>query len=256
MPTVEPRLRTERLERRIEELAAQLAAHRNELPNASNNSQSSTTEETPVGLSTPPVSEEALEKVSRCASEFNDIPFPPAHPEKGADVVERGLIAPGLAEELVQKFKTAKTPVFPFVVIPPAVTAQTLRQEKPFLFLAVITACLEDDVMLQRRIAEEIRHEISTRLIMDNEKSLEMLQGLLVYLSWYYYHFVPKSHQMYLLLNIARALVFDLCLDRNPAANAQELGLLLEIKMRLALPPKCDMSDDVADGKRAILYMP
>ena len=248
--------RTERLEKRIEELAAQLTAQKNEISQTSNLTRVSSPPALPAGLSTPPISEgvedRALEDATRAAEAFDELHWPQPRQEAEGDVVDRGLLSPRKAEMLVQKFKVLKMPSFPFVVISLDKSAEALRHECPFLFLAIITACLEDDVTLQRMIANEIRSAISTRIILENEKSLELLQGLLVYLAWYYYHFAPKSHQMYLMLSIARALVFDLCLDKNPNTNAHELGLLMEIKMRLSLPHKMNMCDDVANAKRAV----
>ncbi|KAI9664896.1 MAG: hypothetical protein M1821_006344 [Bathelium mastoideum] len=248
--------RTERLEKRIEELAAQLAAQKHDIAQASRSAPELSPASNPVGLSTPPISEDVessiLDQAPSSIEAFEV--FWPRYRQKGeGDVVDRGLLNAARAEGLVEKFKTLKMPSFPFVVIPAGKTATALREESPFLFLAIITACLEDDTILQRRIADEVRSAISTRIIMANEKSLELLQGLLVYLAWYYYHFAPKRHQMYLMLNLARALVFDLCLDKSPNTNAQELGILMEIKARLSEEHKVDVCDDVANGRRAVL---
>ncbi|KAF2239289.1 hypothetical protein EV356DRAFT_563383 [Viridothelium virens] len=249
--------RTERLEKRIEELAAQLAAQQNESLQPSNSTHTSSPEAAPAGMFTPPVSEDidpaTLGNAASSGEAFNQIYFLRKQQEAEGDVVDRGFITPTRAELLLEKYRTVKMPSFPFVIIPAGKTATDLRRESPFLFLAIMTVCLEDDIPLQGKIVDEIRSEISKRMILGDKRNLELLQGLLVHLGWYHYHFSPLGHQMYLLLNLARALIFELCLDRSPNANAEEQGILMEIKKKLALTHKVNEDDDVANGKRAVL---
>ena len=237
-------------------MAAQLEAQKHVADEPSGLAQVPSSESAPPGLSTPPVSEDidtpTLEADDPAVDAFEV--FCPGNPPKGeGDIVERGLLSPDRAELLLDKYRNLKMPSFPFVVIPSTKTANALRQESPFLFLAIIVACLEDDIVLQRRVADEVRSFISVRIVLENEKDLGLLQGLLVYLAWYYYHFAPKRHQMYLMLSLARSLVFDLCLDKNPSTNAQEMGILLEIKARLSGEEDISICDDVVNGRRAFL---
>ncbi|KAL9095577.1 MAG: hypothetical protein Q9165_002009 [Trypethelium subeluteriae] len=247
--------RTERLEKRIEELAAQLAAQQDEKLQPSNPTHASSPEDAPAGMFTPPVSEDidpsTLGNAASSGEAFNQIYFVRKQQEAEGDVVDRGFITPTRAESLLEKYRRVKMPSFPFVIIPAGKTALDLRRESPFLFLAIMTVCLEDDIPLQGKIVDEIRSEISKRMILGDKRNLELLQGLLVHLGWYHYHFSPLGHQMYLLLNLARALIFELCLDRSPNANAEEQGILMEIKKKLALTHKVHEDDDIANGKRA-----
>ncbi|PGH01410.1 hypothetical protein AJ80_09010 [Polytolypa hystricis UAMH7299] len=64
------------------------------------------------------------------------------------DVIDRGLLTIEIAEIFFGTFKTAMTEYFPFVVIPPQVTAEQLRREKPFLFLAVLASSSFTDMPL------------------------------------------------------------------------------------------------------------
>ena len=73
---------------------------------------------------------------------------------------------------------------FPFVVVPPHMAAHQLRQEKPFLFLAILASSSCENLPLQRRLGKEIKEQIATRMVINGEVSFDLLQGLLVYLAW------------------------------------------------------------------------
>lgn len=119
------------------------------------------------------------------------------------------------ADELLQRFKTYRIPNFPFVVIPKDIDAATLRSKTPVIFLSVMIVCLEDEFLLQTQLAERFKAAICDDLIMNNMKSLELLQGLLVYLGWCQYQCQQKQ-QIYLFRHMAWALASDLALDRHP----------------------------------------
>ncbi|KAJ5082899.1 hypothetical protein N7532_011942 [Penicillium argentinense] len=85
---------------------------------------------------------------------------------------------------LLKIFTTSMVPLFPFVVIPPHMTADQLRQEKPFLFLAIsMVAC--QSASRQREISKMVKDYIAEKIVIRNERSLDLLQGLLVHLAWY-----------------------------------------------------------------------
>lgn len=100
------------------------------------------------------------------------------------DVIERGCLNLDMADHYLNTFKTVLTPHFPFVIVPANVSAADLRQEKPFLFLAILASASYDNMPLQRLLGAEVKKSISTRMILNGEISFDLLQGLLVYLAW------------------------------------------------------------------------
>ncbi|KAF8542651.1 hypothetical protein BDD12DRAFT_978913 [Trichophaea hybrida] len=117
----------------------------------------------------------------------------------------------------------------PFVIVPPQTTAHQLRHEKPFLFMTVITAASYENLALQRALGEEIMKYLSVHLLLRGEKSLELLQGLLVYLFWHHYHFKPGNQQLYKLLQLAVALVVDLKLNETPPQANTKQKIAVEV---------------------------
>lgn len=100
------------------------------------------------------------------------------------DVIDRGFLSLETAESYLRAFKTELTPNFPFVIVPRQTSANKLRQEKPFLFLAILASASYESMPLQRSLGAEVKNAISTRMILNGEISLDLLQGLLVYLAW------------------------------------------------------------------------
>ncbi|KAJ5578381.1 uncharacterized protein N7459_007345 [Penicillium hispanicum] len=161
------------------------------------------------------------------------------HDGSDEDVIARGFLDMEMAESYVQTFKTVMTPHFPFVVIGPHILASQLRQEKPFLFLAVLASASYENMPLQRSLGAEVKKAVASRMILNGEVSFDMLQGLLVYLAWYASEFTNIDCQ--------RVLVYLTLIDRShyhtkPHRFTQflQLAVSLVIELRLDRPPKTE----------------
>lgn len=100
------------------------------------------------------------------------------------DVISTGIISMELAASYLAEFRNTFGPHFPFVIIPPHVEMEELREVKPFLFLAILTISSYKDPLLQRRFCDVLKQNVANRMVLRPEASFEMLQGLLVYLAW------------------------------------------------------------------------
>ncbi|KAJ5224376.1 uncharacterized protein N7469_007879 [Penicillium citrinum] len=88
---------------------------------------------------------------------------------------------------ILRIFNTQMVHLFPFVVIAPHVTAEQLRQDKPFLFLNIsMVACQKSSQ--QRELYRIIKEYVAEHIVLQNERSLDLLQGLLVFLAWFISH--------------------------------------------------------------------
>lgn len=96
-------------------------------------------------------------------------------------VLECGLSIDA-ADGLLQRFR-AMTPYFPFFVLPSNATALTMCKEKPFTLLAVLAAATS-----QKKLQKSLGHKFKTcalhAVMIENERSLDLLNGFLVYLAW------------------------------------------------------------------------
>jgi len=96
----------------------------------------------------------------------------------------RGLLSVEKAHSLLTNFR-GMCSYFPFVILPAEATVQSIFYERPFLLLSVLTAASSREKKLQHVLEEELRSTLSTKVVLDGDKSLDLLQGLLVYLAWF-----------------------------------------------------------------------
>ncbi|RYP89311.1 hypothetical protein DL770_004463 [Monosporascus sp. CRB-9-2] len=162
------------------------------------------------------------------------------------DVIEDGLLTMERANHLVGIYKSTLTTHFPFVIIPPQLSAESLRQEKPFLFLTVLASASFHDMPLQRNLGNVVKQIISERMVRGDTGSFELLQGILVFLAWSHYHQKPRRYSQY--LQLAISIVSDLRLDRKPIASWEtHVGACRDPSALRSAPP-----DWGADEKRAL----
>jgi hypothetical protein len=95
-----------------------------------------------------------------------------------------------LAEENLNTFRRAFLPFFPFVQIPTALSACDLRLQKPFLWL-VIMSLTTKSASRQLAMGDTIRQIVSSKVVAEHEKSLDILLGLICYLAWSVASIVP-----------------------------------------------------------------
>ena len=104
-------------------------------------------------------------------------------PSKDLGVISHGedAIRPG---QLLFFYRSYMFDQFPFVIITPGTKADELKQQKPFLYKTVLMAASFQYKPFQDKMSEEIWEYLCTHMIIKAEKSLDLLQGLLVLMAW------------------------------------------------------------------------
>ncbi|PYH70659.1 fungal specific transcription factor domain-containing protein [Aspergillus vadensis CBS 113365] len=154
----------------------------------------------------------SVSPIPRNSSTTDESPASTASQSK--DAIDKGLLTVDAANMLLNEFRATLMPHCPFVVIPPQTSAESLRRDKPFLFLTILTATLYDNMPLQRMLEKEVKKKVSDCMIFDGPVSFEVLQGLLVHIAWCQYHSRPRRFSQY--LHLAISIITDLQLDRAP----------------------------------------
>ncbi|KAL2064298.1 hypothetical protein VTL71DRAFT_4792 [Oculimacula yallundae] len=144
----------------------------------------------------------------------------PSQPGDGEPtIVEKRRVTLSQAEDLLRSYR-AKASFFPFVKIDPEATVPSLSRTSPFLLLAILTSASLQDLELHHQIDQEFRRVLSSKVLLAGQKSLDFLQGLLVYIAWYPAHVNPRDTTSFMYLNLAISLLVDLGLDQDtPSAN-------------------------------------
>jgi len=88
-------------------------------------------------------------------------------------------------DELLTIFHNGLAPQIPFVVIPGTMTAHDLRTQKPMVYLTVMMAASYRNWPMQSALGKEILTLLAERVLFRGEKSMDLLQGLLIYIFWY-----------------------------------------------------------------------
>ncbi|MCJ1388245.1 hypothetical protein MMC18_001090 [Xylographa bjoerkii] len=135
------------------------------------------------------------------------------------DVVGRGVISMDAAAALVALYVTELVQHFPVVILPEDCTAFELRVTKPVLFLAVIAAAsLGGDSELSHTLYKEVIRVYADRIIITGEKSLELVQSLLLTVAYCYPPDSSAHLQFYQYSHMAATMALDIGLGSKPRA--------------------------------------
>ena len=118
--------------------------------------------------------------------ETTDLTFAPAAENVSVTSQEVPQLKPDgqEAEILLLEFKTNMTEQFPFVVIDSDSTSQSLHNERPLLWKAIMGAASHGNSDRQMALGANLLEDLTTRLLLKAEKSLDLLQALLVFIAW------------------------------------------------------------------------
>ncbi|CZR59172.1 uncharacterized protein PAC_09064 [Phialocephala subalpina] len=189
------------------------AENRNPLTNNSGNSSNEPPNETPASWM-----EEPNEAYPREWS-------PPAY-SPDSDAVDRGIISMDDANELFQSYNQNLVPHYPGVVFSSELTAEELRKTKPTLFLSVIAAAAaKTDSHLYSILNSEVLSAYAHRTVIRGEKSLELVQAMIVTSIWYFPPGKYAQLKFYEYIHMAVTMALDLGLGKNPKPSRNRRGV-------------------------------
>lgn len=157
-----------------------------------NNIHSQRQSETPLSVSTPP---HGIPGSTLTAKEKHEGAHPVEYQKADNSIPPVSLpveyILPGhnvwpeneAAEALCFIFRSELSIFFPFVT-PPNEPASVLRHNHPCLFKAMVVASSYQNRALQIRRGAALTEELAKRLLIDGEKTRDILQALLISIAW------------------------------------------------------------------------
>lgn len=114
---------------------------------------------------------------------------PPPLPRKPA--LEHIEIVPGLetrfrdADQALDEYRNVYMPCFPFIPLPHDISAFDLHQKQPLLFRMLVQVALPQSFQSQRDVGTWFRKYIAEHIVVQQERRLELLQAILVFVGWY-----------------------------------------------------------------------
>jgi hypothetical protein len=123
---------------------------------------------------------------------FEPQPPPPPPREPAADSEVTGARARvtrlwpegNEAVEFLEDYNTFKGHLFPFAVVPPHLDSTQLKTEKPFFWKAIMMTACHMDGLRQMAMGNELLKEVCEAAFMRPQKTLDLLQGLMILISW------------------------------------------------------------------------
>lgn len=97
--------------------------------------------------------------------------------------IVRAEPTPDEAESYLSKFRLWLAN-FPFVHLAPDLSAAALRKDRPFLWRAIMNIT-HKSLPQQYVLRDNSRQELADCFIINNERSMDLLLGLICYLGWY-----------------------------------------------------------------------
>ncbi|MCJ1390085.1 hypothetical protein MMC18_002943 [Xylographa bjoerkii] len=132
------------------------------------------------------------------------------------DVVSRGLLSMAGASFLLNIFINELSPHFPNVTLSRTSTANDVRREKPMLFLAMITAASSTiNRKLNALLTTELQQVFANRIFMKGDKSIELVQALLITTSWSFPSLKYDEAKFYQLIHVAATMALEMGLGKK-----------------------------------------
>ena len=143
-------------------------------------------------------------------------------------LTSQGLLSIRDVESCLEQFREMSV-YFPFVTIPHDATAYTMMKDRPLLLHSALAVSTSSNVHLQKVLEKSFKELMLRKLMLEAEKTIDLLQSILVCLAWGHFFHVPKRDQSYQLLQMAIGLCVDLGLNLIPSfAMQKKLGLHLD----------------------------
>ena len=262
--------RVAELEREVQAMRTLFEKKESEGPQSGHGSSSSTFGETPVahmsgsGDSTPGSEKKGRTVVVEAARPepaqpldlaWSGVPTQepmgtPTAYSPDSDVIDRGVISLELATRLWNSYNTGLVNYFPTVHFPADVTVEIMRNTKPTLFLAAIAAASgKEGSRLYSILNTEVLSAYAHQTVIRGEKSLELVQALIITSVWYYPPGKYSQLKFYEYIHMAATMALDIGLGTNPKTFRSRRGTDSDGDS----PPAGDLDDAELEKRKTFL---
>ncbi|CAL3962220.1 unnamed protein product [Diplocarpon coronariae] len=133
-----------------------------------------------------------------------------------ADVVDKGLATVEEATTLFNWYVEKMAPHMPAVVFSRSTTAAEIRKTKPIVFLAILSASAGVlNPEKQRILTKEIMSILADRIICSGDKTLELIQAIIVSCLWYWTPENFEELKFYQLIHVASVMAIDIGMSKK-----------------------------------------
>ncbi|KAJ4170041.1 hypothetical protein NW754_006182 [Fusarium falciforme] len=148
-------------------------------------------------------------------------PHPPASEPGKRRPWDSWWPTPHEAELLLANYRNIHACLFPFVRVPEHLTALEVRENRPFMWKAIMMVGCFLDGARQVKLGEELLAEIGRAAVVDGLKSLDLLHGLQMLVAWF--HYALKGSQVTNLLFLARSMCVNLTFKEDASLQGEAM---------------------------------
>ncbi|GAB7338441.1 hypothetical protein MBLNU457_4729t1 [Dothideomycetes sp. NU457] len=172
------------------------------------------------------------------------------------DPVSQGLVTLEKARSIFAIFQKHLLPHFPVLVITEDSAFNEHKAKKPLLLHAILASGSSmAEPELYSSLSTTLIHEYSRRIMLLGEKSLELVQAMMVSSSWYYSADHWRNQRFYEYLNMASTVALDLGLNEpyrpTDSMLSSDVGFYLGGTKTVTL--EAQDSENFIDRKRALI---
>lgn len=160
-----------------------------------------------------------------------------------ADVIDRGIVDFESANAAFDRYVNRMAEEMPMVVFPPGTTMSDVRRHKPALFLAITAIAIGPfNKEVQPTVLSEAYQMVADRAVVKGEKSLELVQALLVLTIWYLPPDNLEELKFYQLIHLAVVLAMDIGLNRRAGGDLKPFVRIRELLIKKPAGGATDLS--------------
>jgi hypothetical protein len=157
----------------------------------------------------------------------------PQQPGQGpGDAISRGTISPDVGSQILSRFVEGLNFLSPTVLLPGDVSLSYMRRHKPVLLSAIFAVASGTIVpQLQSDLALTFARDIAYRVMLYTEKSINLIQAMLVYATWHIRHRDSRDIGFGVYIRSAVLMAMDIRLrDQSTILLERDLEAQAEIR--------------------------
>jgi hypothetical protein len=173
-------------------------------------------------------------------------------PQESVSQEEPENVTDAEADECLRRFRS-QLRCFPFVYLPEAITPAELRQSRPNLWMAILSVSTRSSSR-QAALCRKIQRIIADRLVVQHERSLDLLLAMLAYLGWANYQMGPGQPFLGVQCHLLISLIQDLGIEKSGSKRFDEPNHPMAcLKNHLPIHRLAGSSTRTMEERRALL---
>ncbi|OJJ34447.1 hypothetical protein ASPWEDRAFT_582839 [Aspergillus wentii DTO 134E9] len=145
---------------------------------------------------------------------------PKTETKEFVDMIDRGLVTAHIASQAFDRYVEDMAPQLPVVVFPAGTRMEDVRRTKPVLLQAIVAVSMGPfQPELQMPLIDDFYKIIAERTVVKGEKSLELVQAILVSCNWY----IPPDNfeelKFYQLVHLGVSIGMDIGMNQRTVAS-------------------------------------